>query len=87
LEGFANKAKDEASIVHPTFSKFHVITSRKNRMCPESPGSFCNATVHTANVLGITADGNSVLEESAECEYLADAVEDLWEKVLETVGE
>jgi hypothetical protein len=73
--------------VHATFSKFHVITSRKNRMCLASPSSFCNDTVHTANLFGITADGSTVLQESAECEYLADAVEDLWEKVLETVGE
>lgn len=49
---------------------------------------FCKTITHTAILLGLIASarGWTVLEKSDECEYLGDAVEDLWNRVMEKVG-
>jgi hypothetical protein len=71
-------------MVYPTLAEFRVVTSRKFRICPASPNTFCNATVHVATL--VTGAGSTVVQQGRECEYLADAVENLWEKMLEKAG-
>jgi folate-dependent phosphoribosylglycinamide formyltransferase PurN len=72
--------EDEAPSIHPGQAEFRVVTARKFRVCPASPKSFCNATVHVATL--VTGSGTVVLQ-GKECEFLADTVEDLWARVLE----
>jgi hypothetical protein len=62
---------------HPALDKFRVVTSRKFRVCPASLHNFCNATVHIATLVAGTE--STVVQQGKECEFLADAVEDLWE--------
>jgi hypothetical protein len=78
--------KDEAPIIFPKFMSFKVITSRMEKNSPASPTGFCSAAVYIATLLGMSKDGGVVVEKSAECEYLADAVEDLWDRVGVRMG-
>lgn len=69
-------------------SNFRIIAARKSKLCPASPTSFCNTAVYIATLTGTSEGGGDiVIEQGEECEYLADAVEDLWERVLMKVGE
>jgi hypothetical protein len=76
-------APDEASSLYLTQTNFRVVTARKLRVCPASPNSFCNASVHVATLV---AGATAVVLQGKESEFLADAVEDLWEKVLGKMG-
>jgi hypothetical protein len=76
-------APDEASSLYLAQTIFRVVTARKLRVCPASPNSFCNASVHVATLV---AGAAAVVLQGKESEFLADAVEDLWEKVLEKTG-
>jgi hypothetical protein len=78
--------KDEAPIAYPAFTHFKIVTSRRDKASPASPREFCSTTVCVAALLGISQDGGVVVEKSTECEYLADAVEDLWEKIGVRMG-
>lgn len=60
--------------------------SRKEKTCPASPNGICDTTVHVARLLRGSRRGDVVVAESEECDYLADDVENLWEKTLEKVG-
>jgi hypothetical protein len=79
-----NRAINEASLSHGPSNGLFISTSRSTN---ESP-AFCSAAVHTAMLLTLHADNETwtALEKSDECEYLADAVESLWEKVLTGAG-
>jgi hypothetical protein len=73
--------KDEAPIIFPTFKSFKVVTSRREKNSPALPTGFCSAAICVATLLGISGDGAVAVEKSAACEFLADAVEDLWDRV------
>jgi hypothetical protein len=60
--------------------------SRKEKTCPVAPYGIYDTAVHVALLLLGTDRGNVVSDESEECEHLGDAVENLWEKMLEKVG-
>jgi hypothetical protein len=77
----SSQRKDEAPIVFPMFKSFKVVTSRREKNSPASPTGFCSAAICVATLLSISGDGAVALEKSAECEFLADAVENLWDKV------
>jgi hypothetical protein len=74
---------DEASTAYPELSAFHIVTARKN---PASPAKLCEVTVHAIFLVAASSDGSMVVARSSACEYLADAVEDLWEQVLLKIG-
>jgi hypothetical protein len=74
---------EEASIAYLGLSDFHIVTARKN---PASPANLCEGTVHVMCLVAGSSDGIMVVARSSACEYLADAVEDLWEQVLLKIG-
>lgn len=66
---------DEAGLTHSPFKDLLVSTSRRSR----EGHAFCSAVVHTAILSTRHVDNETwtVLERSDECQYLADAVENL----------
>ncbi|KAF1915126.1 hypothetical protein BDU57DRAFT_576452 [Ampelomyces quisqualis] len=78
---------EQASLAIVVATDFRVFTARRNKNFPASPTSFRNTAVYVATLIGGCEGGAAVVvERSEECEYLADAMEDLWEKVLTKVG-
>jgi hypothetical protein len=75
------RRKDEAPILFPTYMSFKIVTACKEKNSPASPTDFCSAVRCVATLLGISEEGAVIVEKSAECEFLADAVEDLWDRV------
>jgi hypothetical protein len=80
------RRKDEAPIIFPAFTSFKIVTARKEKHSPASPTGFCSAAVCVATLLGMSEEGAVIVEKSAECEFLADAVEDLWDRVGVSMG-
>jgi hypothetical protein len=81
------QCKDEASLIFAGFKGFKVVTARKNTTCAAAPNGFCDAAEHTASLIAGAETEWRVLEMSEAREYLTDAVEDLWERVLCRTGE
>jgi hypothetical protein len=81
---------EEAPLLHGHFAKYttyKVITIRKSGGLPESPVTFVNDTFYIAKLFAVSACNEwTLLEQSVETDYLTDAVEDLWEKVMSRVG-
>ncbi|KAF2832913.1 FAD/NAD(P)-binding domain-containing protein [Ophiobolus disseminans] len=77
---------DEAPIIFTESKNFKVITTRVNKTCFATPTGFCDSVVCTAMLVAGSAAEWRVLEKSEEHEYLADAVEDVWQKVLARAG-
>jgi hypothetical protein len=80
------RRKDEAPIIFPAFPSFKIVTARKEKNWPASPTGFCSAPVCVATLLGMSEEGAVIVEKSTECEFLADAVEDLWDRVGVRMG-
>ncbi|KAH7086003.1 hypothetical protein BKA63DRAFT_549007 [Paraphoma chrysanthemicola] len=70
------------------YQVFKVATARARKSSPAALNSFCKTITHTAVLLGMEVNerGWTVLEKSDECEYLSDAVEDLWGRVMGTMS-
>lgn len=79
--------EDEAPVTFTRFNNFKVITTRKNMTCAAAPDSFCDTAAHCATLIASSTSDWTVLEKSEDREYLVDAVEDLWMKVLTKAGE
>jgi hypothetical protein len=75
---------DEAALTHGASKRLLVSTSRST----EEGHAFGSTAAHTAILLDHHSDGETwtVLEKSDECEYLVDAMETLWERVLTRAG-
>lgn len=85
---------DEAAHIHQNFNKyttFKVITARKSGRCPVNMQTFSDNVIHVARLVAVTGSGSTdewtILVESAETEFLADAVEDLWHKTMTKSGQ
>jgi hypothetical protein len=81
---------EEAPLLHGQLGKYmayKVVTVRKTSALPESPVTFMEDALYIAKLFAVTACNEwTLLEQSGEEEYLTDAVEDLWEKVMGRVG-
>jgi hypothetical protein len=81
-----SRRKDEAPFLFPTYTSFKIVTARKEKNSPASPTSFCSAPVCVATLLGMSEEGAVIVEKSTGCEFLTDAVEDLWDRVGVRMG-
>jgi hypothetical protein len=81
------RLQGEAPLLFPGFAHFKVVTARKYKNCDAAPAGFCDSAVHTAILIAGSESEWRVLETSEERECLVDAVEELWENVLDKAGE
>jgi hypothetical protein len=88
-----NRYVDEAPIIHERSTKYttyKVTVVCKYLRCPVSPATFSDSILHLAKLIAVVESDSSnewvLLEQSEETEYLADAVENLWEKVMFRAG-
>jgi hypothetical protein len=77
---------EQAPLIHNQFGKYstyRVITVRRTSDNIETPVTFTNETLYTAKLFAVNGSEEwTLLAQSGEAEYLTDAVEDLWEKVM-----